>query len=74
MQQEVDSTMPDRVLASATSARACRSEPSLTALASVKGGVSYRVNDRINVFGNVGWLFGSDYENVSANFGLNYAF
>lgn len=43
-------------------------------LGSVKGGVSYRVNDRINVFGNVGWLFGSDYENVSANFGLNYAF
>jgi len=43
-------------------------------LGSVKGGVSYRVNNRINVFGNVGWLFGSDYENVSANFGLNYAF
>ena len=43
-------------------------------LGSVKGGVSYRVNDRSNVFGNVGWLFGSDYENVSANFGLNYAF
>lgn len=43
-------------------------------LGSVKGGVSYRVNDRINVFGNVDWLFGSDYENVSANFGLNYAF
>lgn len=43
-------------------------------LGSVKGGVSYRINDSINVFGNLGWLFGNDYENVSANFGLNYAF
>lgn len=43
-------------------------------LGSVKGGVSYRVNDHINVFGNIGYLYGSDYENLSANLGLNYAF
>ncbi len=43
-------------------------------LGSIKGGVSYRVNNRINVFGNLGYLYGSDYENLSANIGLNYAF
>ncbi len=43
-------------------------------LGSIKGGVSYRVNNRINVFGNFGYLYGSDYENLSANIGLNYAF
>lgn len=43
-------------------------------LGSLKGGISYRVNDHINVFGNLGYLYGSDYENLSANLGLNYAF
>ncbi len=43
-------------------------------LGRVTGGVSYQLNDHLNVYGNAGYTFGDDYENISANIGLNWAF
>jgi len=43
-------------------------------LGRVTGGLSYQLSDQLNVYGNVGYTFGSDYENISANVGLNWAF
>ncbi len=43
-------------------------------LGRIAGGVVYQLNNRLNVYGNAGYTFGDDYENVSADIGLSYAF
>lgn len=40
----------------------------------IGAGMSYQLNDRLNIFGNAGYIFGSDYENIAVGFGLNWAF
>lgn len=43
-------------------------------LGRIGAGMSYQLSDRLNVFGNAGYTFGSDYENIAVGLGLNWAF